>query len=216
MLNQIPKEKGEDSPWIKMHDKALPAEYIKPLGSSLTYKLNQTEIHSKLDEKGAPGILIGFHPHLLSYKIINSSGKIVDSKHVIFNNQEPIKIHPIEPEEDKSPQLLIPPPQEVENFQHPLKDEENDSNDKPSASDSEESSDDEVSIENNLRSTLRDRSKLSKPDRYGFLSEKLPKSLKEAMQKPVWKESALKEFKSIEDQDVWEEVEDNKVINPLS
>lgn len=92
MLNQIPKQKGEDSPWMKMHKKELPKDYIKPIGSSLTYKLNQTNIRSKLDEKGASGILIGFNPQLLSYKIINSSGRIIDTKHIIFNDQKPIKI----------------------------------------------------------------------------------------------------------------------------
>lgn len=85
MLNQIPKQKSEESPWLKMNEKHLPRDYIKPIGSSLTYKLNHTNIRSKLDEKGASGVLIGFNPQLLYYKIINT-------KHVIFNNQKPIKI----------------------------------------------------------------------------------------------------------------------------
>lgn len=51
MLNQIPKEKGDLSPWEKMHGKSLPKDYVKPLGTSLTYRLNDTQIHSKLDKK---------------------------------------------------------------------------------------------------------------------------------------------------------------------
>lgn len=86
MLNQIPKQDNEDLPRLKMHWKELPKDYIKPIGLSLTYKLNHTDIRSKLDKKGALGILVGFNPQILSYIIITSTGKINNKKHVIFNN----------------------------------------------------------------------------------------------------------------------------------
>lgn len=215
MLNQIPKTKGDASPWIKMHNKSLPDGYIKPLGTSLTYKLNQTEIHSKLDEKGAPGILIGFNPQLLSYKIINSSGRIIDSKHVIFNNQQPIKIPSIDIETDDSTPILVQPSQSPEVNQTPQITIKEEFSADESELESVKSSDYESVVENTLCPTLRDRSKLSKTERYRYVSEKLPRTLQEAMKIPVWKDSANCEFKSIEGQDVWEEAEDDEVTNLL-
>lgn len=70
-------------------------------------------------------------------------------------------------------------------------------------------------VSTSLRPNLRNRELLAKPDRYGYHSEKLPHSIEEALTIPEWKESTLKEFKSINNQDVWEEVDKKLVTNPL-
>lgn len=206
-----------------MHGKELPADYLKPIGSKLTYWLNDPQIKSKLDEKGDLGVLIGFNPSLLSYRVLTSSGKIINTKHVKFcksnttilnfqDNASNISLNPTictdnqnavtptnSPSEDNSPR---------ETPVNTIKEEvESDSMDDESA--------DEETVSASLRPSLRNWETLKKPKRFGYLGEKLPSSIEEALTIPVWKASTLKEFQSIEDQGVWEEVDKDEVTNPL-
>lgn len=181
---------------------------------SVTYRLNQTYIQSKLDKKGASGILVGFNPQLLSYKIINSTGKIINTKHVIFNNQKPIKIsnkhNPIE-----LPKIIEVTPPNTSPTQEICKIKDESHSETPEIK-SDNSSVCEFLFKCDLPPTLQNQEKLSKMDQYGFFSDKTPKSLEEAMQIPHWEESAAKAFATTADQDVGEEVDNDEITNPLN
>lgn len=48
---------------------------------------------TKSEEKGIPGKIVGFVPRLLSYKILNQSGGILQTKHIeICKTDEPIPL----------------------------------------------------------------------------------------------------------------------------
>lgn len=140
---------------------------------------------------------------------------MVDSKHVIFNHQKPIKIDPIECDTELiNPRSNIPaqaPTTEVPPVTKIKADSITESDTKSNCS-----SDSKVLVEYSLRPTLQDHEKILKPDRYSFLSEKLPKLLEEAMKYPEWRKSVTTKFNTIEDQNVWEDANDSKVTNPLN
>lgn len=84
MLNQVPREGNNLSPWELMFNKKLPANYLKPVGSLVIYLANRLQKGRKFNEKGLEGVLIGFNPGFHSYLILSSSGCIVETKHVQF------------------------------------------------------------------------------------------------------------------------------------
>ncbi|KNZ63840.1 hypothetical protein VP01_1095g7 [Puccinia sorghi] len=84
MLNQVPRKGEEESPWRKMHGKELPEGFLRPVGTP-TIVLNQRRIKGrKFHQKGEEGVLVGFNPALLSYRVLMPAGTIVNSKHIKF------------------------------------------------------------------------------------------------------------------------------------
>lgn len=173
----------------------IPSKGLRQTLRNLPYLSTQRHPNSlKTWQKGAPGVLIGFNPSLLSYKVLSQSGRIVDTKHVIFNHQKPSTI--LIEEDQNTPVESLPPivkPQETvqnsttkDDTMVTIKEEVDDGSESTSESDS--------GVENNLRPNLRNWDTISKPQRYGFFSEKIPNSLEEALRLPGWKESAKKEF----------------------
>lgn len=124
---------------------------------------------------------------LLSYKVMSPSGTIIDKKHVIFNHQKSAAIHLEEDGDNAS--ITLPPPvmptgtQNSETTQEPSTEEINDPPIKEESDVESEtpSSNTDAIIENNLRPNLRNRDTLLKSQRYGFVSETIPKTLEEAL-----------------------------------
>ncbi|KNZ55170.1 uncharacterized protein VP01_2749g1 [Puccinia sorghi] len=84
MLNQVNQKDEIESPWTKMHGKNLPRNFIKPICTPAVF-INQRRIKGrKFHIKGEEGVLVGFDPLLLSYRILCKSGLIVKTKHVRF------------------------------------------------------------------------------------------------------------------------------------
>lgn len=148
--------------------------------------------------------------------------KIIDTKHIKFNHQNPTSTLCVDdtsnckqfthPNVNQAPgsKTLDKIPENTPSNSSPIMKEESNVNSlgEPLESDS--------TVEENLRLDLRNQEDLLKPDCYGFISKKLPKFLAEAIKIPWWKESALKEFKTIKDQEFWEEVNEKIVTNPLN
>ncbi|KNZ46501.1 hypothetical protein VP01_720g8 [Puccinia sorghi] len=187
-LNQIPKKGMDKSPWEILHDRKFPDKLLKPLGTP-TIILNQVRTKGrKFDEKGEEGKLIGFNPSLLSYRVLTPFGRIVETKHVRFLrkiNGSPKLDLDIE-EGFQSP--LEEQKDQFDNSQSPVN-QSSSSNHGENESDQEDSSNssqneqDEEEINNQLvqnfpkpqnstpiitTRTLRDRSQLKPPMRYGF------------------------------------------------
>lgn len=223
-LNQIPSEKGGPTPWEVFHKSKLPPDYLKPIGSSVVYLINQSN-RSKLDEKGKEGIFIGYVPRFLSYKILSRSGKIVETKHVKFLKAQTFQDLPLSDDVEiaetsptsKSAESL--PVESTSPNEDPgtedltdLKPEISDLTDQDT-SDTEDSS---AGVLETLKPHLRDRSKLKGPERYGYHHEAPPKIIKEALKLPRWFPPIEKEFKTIEDLGVWEDADKAEVTNPLN
>lgn len=151
--------------------------------------------------------------------MLKSTGKVVDTKHVIFNTQQPLKI---ELETIKSDQKDPEPTSHI--YRNPINSQSidplPDKFEPPTAvkdeTESETDSDSDSTLEERLQPNLHNRRTLAKPNRYGFLADRVPTSLEEAMEIPEWKESALREFSTIEDQGLWEDADKNTVTNPLN
>ncbi|KNZ46002.1 hypothetical protein VP01_7630g2, partial [Puccinia sorghi] len=84
MLNSIPWKGSFESPWKLMHGKDLPQGFIKPIGTP-AITVNHWRVKGrKFSLKGEEGVLVGFDPILLSYRILSKSGAVIKSKHVRF------------------------------------------------------------------------------------------------------------------------------------
>ncbi|KNZ53006.1 hypothetical protein VP01_3372g1 [Puccinia sorghi] len=171
-----------------MHGKDLPPDFVRPIGTpTITANLLRAK-GRKFHAKGEEGILVGFNPALLSYRILTPAGSIINSKHVQFlkksapsmensnwdNNFEELVF------EDKNSasegSLERSEPSRLES----LDCEENDPND-TTINEENQSNNSDKEIQNNLvdqsslnppesqpTRRLRDRSTIRPPDRYGF------------------------------------------------
>ncbi|KNZ43799.1 hypothetical protein VP01_9853g1 [Puccinia sorghi] len=67
-----------------MHGKDLPVGFLQPVGTpAITANLLRVK-GKKFHLKGEEGLLVGFDPALLSYRILTPHGSIIKSKHVRF------------------------------------------------------------------------------------------------------------------------------------
>ena len=206
-LNQIPKKGECQTPWFKLHGHELPSNFLKPLGTKVVF-LNMTRAKGrKFDAKGIEGCLVGFNPSMLSYKILSQhNNRIIDSKHVRFllndnsqanlnNMTDTSTFDSSENNHLKSDTSDIEPISESQIPQI------------PSCEDSLENED--LPEEPNPQSTrtLRDRSTLKPPDRFGFHHYYEPNTFEKAYQcddRGNWDLAVKKELQSIEDHNVWE------------
>ncbi|KNZ49955.1 hypothetical protein VP01_4672g1 [Puccinia sorghi] len=58
--------------------------FFKPIGNQVSYLILPSRSHSKLEQKGLLGTLIGFNDELLSYRILNDDGCLVNTKNLKF------------------------------------------------------------------------------------------------------------------------------------
>ncbi|KNZ43830.1 hypothetical protein VP01_982g8 [Puccinia sorghi] len=182
-LNQIPRKGQTTSPWEILHNKPFPPDFLRPVGTH-TITLNLTGVKGqKFETKGEEGRLLGFNVALQSYRVLTLSGRVIESKHVRFIKKEVantnVDLDDETPLETEVPQLSNEHNPTLVERSPALDHRENTSDQEASDSSKEESSDDSE-IENQLVNreptpqpqevtrTLRDRSLLKPPTRYGF------------------------------------------------
>ncbi|KNZ63499.1 hypothetical protein VP01_1135g2 [Puccinia sorghi] len=185
-LNQIPKKGEVSSPWSILHGRPFPENFLRPVGTpAVSLHMLKKGKSWKFNAKGEEGILVGFNVSLLSYRLLMASGKIIESKHVKFLKREtpPMKI-----DLDTMIEEITETDKHHDEAEQPANHEDDASNHGESATinpELEESSsgDEAANIENQLLQqdptlpepttssptrTLRDRSLLKPPVRYGF------------------------------------------------
>lgn len=171
--------------------------------------------------KGDEGVLVGFDPTLLSYRVLSKSGNIIKSKHVCLKKAN--EAVPSGDSEDDC--ILLQNSKRIEQEQKedpPIVEssncEENVSNEQE---DQFNNSDDfeEIEIQNQLvehqntpeptpepiTRRLRDLSTLKKPDQYGFHHYYEPRTIESAIccsESFLWIKAIDSEFDSIEGHEV--------------
>lgn len=204
-MNQIPSHKSKPSPYVTFKKKSIPLDFFQPLGTRTSFLSFPLHTHDKLASKADIGRLIGYNTYLLSYRILTSTGKIVDSKHVQFldniidYNNEPLLLktdlsnsnevikgsisHPY------TPPAHVPPPQTPQlNCSQPITPESDHPVETP-------------------RYELRERTSAVRPVHHSHLITD-PKTYREALRsddKDLWGKAIDDEFESIENLNVWED-----------
>ncbi|KNZ46243.1 uncharacterized protein VP01_7443g1, partial [Puccinia sorghi] len=220
MLNSIPKQDEDEPSWCKMHGKELPSNFVQPIGTpAIVFNLLRQR-GRKFHPKGEEGLLVGFDPIFLSYRVLIPLGAIVKTKHVQFlkkpdnpaitptsdDSFEEIKV--IE-ESDGCPQT-----EEETNdlFQESLNGEENDTNNLRTEDFQFNKFDDEIQnqLVQNPKETvpetlstrkLRYLSTIRPPDRYGFHHYYKPRTIKSAIRSSeshLWIDAIDAEMDSVE------------------
>ncbi|KNZ50541.1 hypothetical protein VP01_4360g1 [Puccinia sorghi] len=209
-LNQILKKGETLSPWEAMQEYKLPNNYLKPLGNLVIYLSNCWKKGEKFAEKGS------------------EDGSIVDTKHVQFlkknetqssissDLEKPLTIEneegwSNEDENNQQSRWTQIRNQEGNNNQDSIDSKsESDTNQNNSTDDtSTQNSDNSAQIPEPVQQpnqipntrTLRDRSTLRPPVRYGFHHYYEPRTFKGAMrcdEEAKWLEAIEKEINSIE------------------
>jgi hypothetical protein len=220
-LNEIPRKGFNQSPWEIMHGHPFPASFLKPLGTtSVILNMNRTK-GRKFKEKGQEGILVGFNVSLQSYRVITQSGSVVESKHVRFlksNQFESVATDSDGPYKDI---LQISPNTQSATPEKPHREEDSSSNENSEPANqegirqeddmrSDDSSDSENQILDLLKPqqetpqqsevttnrSLRDRSTLKPPVRFGFHHYYKPNTFESAIRcadEKFWRSAIEKE-----------------------
>ncbi|KNZ48273.1 uncharacterized protein VP01_5782g1 [Puccinia sorghi] len=203
-LNQIPRKNQEESPWSILHGRQFPENFLKLIGTkSVILQMPKNGKSWKFNSKGEEGTLVGFNVPLLSYRVLRTSGKIIESKHVRFlkRDSQPINIEmdvPMEGNLKETSNANPPEPielQESKSSNHGENDHIN-----PDLEDSSDS-DGNTQIENQLTQTdtptpapttrtLRDQTLIKPPSAIQCFDNK------------YWKEAIEKEVNSIEHHEV--------------
>ncbi|KNZ49293.1 hypothetical protein VP01_5102g1, partial [Puccinia sorghi] len=211
-LNQIQKRGQLSTPWEVIHGKSFPKNLLRPIGTpAIIFNLTRSK-GRKFNPKGEEGRLIGFNVSLQSFRLVTQSGRVVETKHVRFLKMETSNLNlelddnllvGVESQSEEIPPTANPAP--------PLDHRENNDVDQEGSGTSlEEDSVSNSDIENQLTQrdpmpqpqpptttrTLRDRSLLKPPTRYGFHHYYEPNTFESAIRcndAKHWKQAIEKE-----------------------
>ncbi|KNZ45626.1 hypothetical protein VP01_7976g1, partial [Puccinia sorghi] len=77
-------EFSKNSPYELFKGRKMELSFFKPIGNRVSYLILPERNHSKLDQKGLLGTLIGFNDELLSYRILSDDGRLINTKNLKF------------------------------------------------------------------------------------------------------------------------------------
>ncbi|KAI7934024.1 hypothetical protein MJO29_016595 [Puccinia striiformis f. sp. tritici] len=231
-LNQIPSHKSKKSPFKLFKNRSLPLDYFHPIGNCVSYLILPHKSFSKLMPKGELGTLIGYNDKIQSWKILNDSGKIIDTKHLrsraghcsptqtrldeddfdIVEEELPVELETAIQDPLCEEQLELSHDENTGESGVKIEDPETDHSDSESLS----SNDSDIEVMESLipnpapTQVLRDRTSKVKPVKYSCLTTD-PASFKKAMNSSdhsLWKKATDEELDNIEAHNVWDDMWD--------